>query len=161
MFDNRNVEDFRLSNVKGETLMTLIYQHTGAGIIMNASGEVLEEMQIDDASNVNTHEFHFVENGRRALVIKNDWREASLDESRGIGFDGQCVANFEHFLELDTETWETVFDWDSMDHVHLNESTLTEGSVEDRCSGWDFLYGSHVPILAHHADCGQPFQLCG
>lgn len=159
MFDNRNVEDFRISNVEGEALMTLVYQDAGAGIIMNGSAEVREEAQIDEAWNVNTHEFYFVDNGRRVLVIKNEWREASLDESQEIGLDWQCVANYEHFLELDTETWETVFDWDSMDHVHLNESTLTEWSAEDRCGGWDFLYGSPIPLLAHHANCGQPFQL--
>ena len=144
MFDNRNVEDFRISNVNGRDLMTLLFQETGQGALINETYQIVEDPQIDDASNVNTHEFNFVQNGTRVLVIKNDEREASREQSEEIGFDGNCVAEYEHFQELDTETWEVVFDWDSKDHIRLNESTLTDESVEDRCWGWDFLYVFHI-----------------
>lgn len=141
MFDNLNIEDFRVSDVQGEDLMTLVDQHTGKGAIINDEYQILERPRIDDAKNVNTHEFNFVDNGTRALVIKNDRRKAPLDQVREIGFDGPCSVDYEHFQELDTETWEVVFDWDSMDHVRLSESTWLESSVEDRCnSHWDFLY---------------------
>lgn len=110
-------------------------------MLMDEMYEVIAKPEIDDPENVNTHEFNFVDGGKRVLVIKNDEREASREQSEEIGFDGNCVAKYEHFQELDTESWEVVFDWDSMDHVRLNESTLTEEEdLEDRCSGWDFLY---------------------
>lgn len=159
MFDNRNVEDFRMSNVNGEDLMTLIYQDIGAGVIIDDGYEIRAEAKIDDAWTINTHELHFVDNGTRALVVKNDKREASLDQSQEVGFDGQCVAEYEHFLELDTETWEAVFDWDSKDHVRLNESTLTDSPVEDRCSDWDFLYYSPLThCLLRFTDCDTVTQ---
>ena len=146
MFDNRNIEDFRMSTVKGQDMMTLLSQETGKGALIDETYRIVEQPQIDDASIINTHEFHFIENGARVLLIKNDRREASREQSEEIGFDGNCVAEYEHFQELDTETWEVVFDWDSKDHVRLNESTFTDNAVEDRCQDYDFLYASHIPF---------------
>lgn len=147
MFDNRNIEDFRMSTVKGQDMMTLLSQETGKGALIDETYRIVEQPQIDDASIINTHEFHFIQNGARVLLIKNDRREASREQSEEIGFDGNCVAEYEHFQELDTETWEVVFDWDSKDHVRLNESTFTDNAVEDRCQDYDFLYAFPHPFF--------------
>lgn len=140
VFDNRNVEDFRISNVRGEDLMTLVLLHKGTGVIIDGGYDIRETPKIDYPWRINTHEFHFVDNGTRALVIKNEEKHAPLDQSREVGFDGQCVVKYERLQELDTATWKTVFDWDSRDHVRLSESTLTDSPIKDRCSSWDFLY---------------------
>lgn len=146
VFDNRNVEDFRISNVRGEDLMTLVLLHKGTGVIIDGCYDIRETPKIDYPWRINTHEFHFVDNGTRALVIKNEEKHAPLDQSREVGFDGQCVVKYERLQELDTATWKTVFDWDSRDHVRLSESTLTDSPIKDRCSSWDFLYVS-LPLI--------------
>lgn len=146
MFDNRNVEDFRLSHIRGEDLMTLVSQLDGTGVIMDDAYRILKERKIDRDAKVNTHEFNFVDNGTRVLVVINDDRYAPLDQSREVGYHGRCFANFQHFRELDTETWETVFDWDTRDHVRLSESTMTDGSLGERCARWDFLYAASFPL---------------
>lgn len=143
MFGNRNVEDFRISNVRGEQLMTLMHQKEFAGFILDNDYTIRRKVEeVSNPGNINTHEFHFVEDGTEALVIKTDHKDASEEMSKAIGYDGTCKdLAFDKFQALDTKTWEVKFSWSSYDHIGLDESTLDDSSVEQRCSGgWDYVY---------------------
>lgn len=139
MFSKGNIEDFRMSNVNGENLMTLMDQGRGEGIIFDNHYEIRDVIHMD---HFNSHEFNFVENGTRTLVIKGNHKQATEEMSKKVGYHGRCGAAFDGFQELDvTNNYEPTFDWSSWDWIGLDESTLTEGSVNNRCGGnWDFLY---------------------
>lgn len=141
MFWNRNVEDFKISNVQGEQLMTLMHQEEHAGFILDTDFTIRRKIsEVDNHGNINTHEFHFVENGTEAIVIKTDGKDASEEMSKAIGYDGKCKhVLFDKFEVLDTETWELKWSWSSYDHIGLDESTLDQSSAESRCKGnWDY-----------------------
>lgn len=133
-----NVEDFRISNVRGELMMTMMDQKAGEGWIFDNHYEVREE---HDFTHFNSHEFNFIDNGTKVLVVNSDRREASEEDSESIGFDGRCSVDFDFFQELDvTNDWEPLFVWESYGHIGLDESTLTDKAVNNRCGGgWDYL----------------------
>ena len=139
-FSKGNVEDFRVSNVNGDYVMTLMSQNRGQGIILDSSYEILHALQVDNPGRINTHEFNFVDNGTRALAIKSHKQESTEEMAKAIGYDGECLCGFDGFEEYDTTTWKSVFDWRSFGKVGLDESSFTANPVEQRCkSGWDFM----------------------
>lgn len=148
MFDNHNVEDFRMSNVRGEQLMTLMHQIDHAGYIVDNDFTIREKLkQVDNHGNINTHEFHFVEDGTEAIVIKTDVHAASEEMSKVVGYDGQCKSVFfDKFEVFDTKTWEVKFSWSSEDHIGLDECTLGGQHFDKWCQGgnWDYVYASRV-----------------
>lgn len=142
MFGDRNVEDFRISNVDGEQLMTLMHQDDHAAYILDNDFTIRRKVnEVDNHGNINTHEFHFVENGTEAIVMKTDVQDASEEMSKKVGYDGICKeVHFDTFRVFDTETWEEKWSWSPADHIGLDESTLDDSSIEDRCRGhWDYV----------------------
>jgi hypothetical protein len=139
-FSKGNVEDFRISNVRGEYQMTLMSQQLSKGVILDSSYNVVEKMSVNPGGGINTHEFNFIENGTRALVIRTSGDYASREESEKVGFDGKCHCAFDGFAELDTSTWKTTFEFLSKGKIGLDESTLTYGDINSQCNGrWDFM----------------------
>ena len=127
--------------MNGEYLMTLMDQGRGEAVIFENHYEVREVVKMD---HFNSHELHFVEDGTRALVIKGDGRDATTEMDHAVGWFGSrhCHAGFDKLVELDvTNKWKITFEWSSYGNIGLEESTLTENSVERRCgqNGWDYL----------------------
>ena len=116
-FSNGNIEDFRVSNVNGDCLMTMMSQRKGQGVMLDNSYQIVNTFQVDKPDKVNTHEFHFVQNGTRVLVIKNHGQKATKEMSKVVGYDGECQAGFDGFEEFDTKTWKSTFDWRSFGKV--------------------------------------------
>lgn len=135
-----NVDDFRISNVNGENLMTLmtdskIYLLENDYSIRSAS--FLTKQQHQD-----THELNFVDGGRRALLLEFGLQKSSEKESKVVGYDGRCIAQYTGFFEVDVtkDGWPRVYEWSSRGKIGLDESTMTQGSLDDRCGEiWDFL----------------------
>ena len=139
MFSKGNIEDFRVSNVNGEYLMTLMDQGRGDIIVFDNHYEIRDKISLD---HFNSHELNYVENGTRALIVRGGGRDSTKEMAKAIGWDGTCHAAFDKFAELDvTNNYETLFEWDSFGKIGLDESTLTEASVEKRCGhgNWDYL----------------------
>ena len=143
MFDRGNIEDFRLSNVNGEHLMTMMAQGRGQAVVVDNDYTIREAHSLNGpGKGLNTHELHFVEDGTRTIYITGRKEKASRAESKRIGFDGECVCHYDGFAELDVtkEDWPRVFEWSSYGNIGLEESTLTAGSPVGRCTGgWDFM----------------------
>lgn len=138
MFHRGNVEDFRISNVKGEKLLTFMAQGRGQAIILGSDYEIRHAVQLDHPSNVNTHELHFVDEGEKALVIKNTFHSASRNDSLKVGYDGHCMVHFDMFEELDVNTWNATFKWRTQDHISIAESTYGSKNITSSCGhGWD------------------------
>lgn len=139
-FSKGNVEDFRISNVNGEYRMTLMSQMLQEGVILDSSYQVVDKVRVDKEHGINTHEFNFIENGTRALVIQTRSDHASKKESEEVGFDGKCHCAFDGFVEFDTKTWKTTFEFRSQGKISLTESSLTNGDINNKCRGsWDFM----------------------
>lgn len=96
-------------------MLSLINFHEGTVWILDETYNLYKKINIGDraAKLVNMHEFATVEDGTRALHMLRDDTFASMEDSKAVGYDGQCFADFDGFRELDVETWETTFQWSS------------------------------------------------
>lgn len=150
MFQQFNAFDFRLTNYRGEEMMTIVFPEEHEGVIMDNSYKIVKTLDIKHAELVNMHEFSVIENGTRALVLVDHLGKPTLDETREIGYfnnDQLCKTNFDGFREVDLETGETIFEWSSKGHISLTEGTYKEGTIIQMCTGelgydWDLLYVS-------------------
>lgn len=139
--DSPNVMDFTLSQVDGEPMLTMLDRDRAAGVLLDASYEVVDMVKVTEEKGPNGHEFHFVDNGKggtSVLFVLNNMRDApqeDLDDVDVGGWGKTCTAQYLEFRELDVSNgWETLFEWDSMGHIHLNESTS-----HGKCDKWDFM----------------------
>lgn len=145
MFDNMSVMDFRISKYHGNNMISLIRPEERTGLIMDNQFNIVENEAIDG---FNMHDFNFIENGARALVITRGVKNASEEDSRATGLEnGLCEANFHGIEEIDTETWQPVWNWTSWGHIALEETTFKYGPATARCEAggeWDFLHANAV-----------------
>ena len=144
MFDNGNTEDFRLSNVNGEDVMTVMDQRHARGVFINNHYEEIKREKTNGKGMFNSHEFHIVDNGTKALVVWTDREEIEEEESAKVGFQGRCEVDCNGINEFDVETWERTFTWsscrDGEGNIGLDESTLNGGSIENKCRrNWDYV----------------------
>ncbi|KAK5170237.1 uncharacterized protein LTR77_004823 [Saxophila tyrrhenica] len=148
MFDGFSSFDFRVSEVRGKPMLTLLRPHYSYAAVLDetytniANVSIgLKDPELDEVGH-NMHEFLTVENGTRALYLTRVPKHASKEYSAAIGYDGECHAQYDGFVELDTETWEQTFSWNSYGKIGLDESFVTKVPVDNRCSGgeWDFLH---------------------
>ena len=142
LFNDINIMDFKLSNVKGEDRLTMMYPVEGLGYIFDNHYEIVEKVPVGiTGETLNMHEFHFVEDGKTLLLLKRNHTYATKEMSEKTGYDGECHVTFDGFAEVDTETWEERFAWNTWDHVGLDESSTDAGPSENRCEGgaWDFM----------------------
>lgn len=79
-------------------------------------------------------------------MLKKVWENATIEESRAIGYDGNCTAKWQGIREVDLATGETVFEWSSHGNIGLDETTKTSGKLKKKCNGnlgkggWDILH---------------------
>ena len=110
-------------------------------IILDSHYEVREVIKIQG---INTHEFHFVENGSKALIIKPNPSLATREMGWAIGYYGNrlCHIGADKLLELDVlDNWKITFEWDPYSYIGLDESTFDANPPQQRCGqgGWDYL----------------------
>lgn len=162
MNDDRNIMDFKLSNVRGEDRLTMMLPPDEDGLILDNHYQILEKVPVGiKGKTLNMHEFSFSRDGASLLLMKRNLTHASRAQSEEIGFQGECSIMFAGFEERDAETWETKFEWTSDGVVPLDESTYG-GPVKDRCTGgnWDYLHSNafdkfpdgHYLLSARHSD---------
>ena len=116
-FDNSNTEDFKLSNVAGEEMFSVMDQSHGEGVIMDRHYDIKRRIKVRGPGLFNSHEFNFVENGTKALVVYTKNIHASEEESALVGYEGQCKQSCNGIAEYDTTTWKQTFDWSSCGNI--------------------------------------------
>lgn len=139
---NSNVEDFRISNVNGQSRLTL-FAHNQV-VVLNDNYTVRSERSLETQGYLNTHELNFVDDGTRTIVLRNHLEGVSAETSqRLIGTDGvkECIAKYDGFSVLDvTKTgWPEIFSWKALGRIRLDESTYLIGGPDFLCGGWDFM----------------------
>jgi hypothetical protein len=148
MFDNGNIEDFRISNVNGEDMMTVMDQRHSKGVFIDNHYRVVDRRQANgpNGKGFNSHEFHFVDNGTKALVVWSEGRYYSESETlEALGEDMKCHVACDGINEYDVKTWQSTFSWSSCDHIGLEESTYKTNFLPKQCGGrWDYVHANSI-----------------
>lgn len=140
LFNNTNIMDFKLSNVKGNDSLTMIHATEGLGYIFDKHYEQVDQIALGITGEAfNMHEFNFVGKGATLLSLKRSSGYASKEASQKIGFDGQCHVTFEGF-EVTRMQDMHAFTWLPHGTIGLEESTV-DSTPENRCKGdaWDYM----------------------
>lgn len=141
------IDDFRISNVNGEYLPTLIHYERGAAKIMKTSYGVRNQIRLGDPRMINQHEFNFVDNGTRAIVVRTKRDKPTTEDIEALGITSpNCKIDYDGFEEFDTSNWASTYKWNALGHIALNESIHDDGtSVQHKCdSGYDYLHINSV-----------------
>ena len=164
LLENARVEDFRLSRVDlglgdgVEDVMTVMNLRRANGLFIDKHYQVRKREKVGGPGLFNSHEFHVVEDGTKALVVYTDMKKASEEESRSVGVEGRCQVACNGINEYDVKTWESTFTWSSCaeededgksirgeGHIALDESTLNGGIMEKKCRhNWDYVHANSV-----------------
>ncbi|EME49134.1 hypothetical protein DOTSEDRAFT_142820 [Dothistroma septosporum NZE10] len=161
---NWDAIDFRVSRIHGEDLITFLVQREGDGYILDRTYEVREKIHVGTLGvDFNSHEFKFIDDGKRAIVMDEGRRDATSEQALAVGYNKSCIGLFNGFKELDTATWTPTFEWSSFEHISLKESSFLDGGAEKMCAdlwGWDFVHLNSVDkdqngdyyVSARHTD---------
>jgi hypothetical protein len=145
---NWDTLDFKMSKVLGKDMMTFVVQKTGEAWILDNTYQVQSRRKMGTlGKDLNSHELSFIGNGERALVLTEGMQAATAMQTATVNWTGNCSVMFDGFKELDTATWEPVFQWNSFDHISLNDSSYLDGGIERWCKdawGWDFMHANSV-----------------
>lgn len=139
------MQDFAISNINGQSVLTYIDRGRGAGtiLIIDESYEVIQELELTPGG-INGHEFdvHNGETGTRVFALIDERLDYSEEQSRQVGYAGRCGVLSEKIVEYNATTWEETWSWRESDHIGLKESTYSlEMDLRQRCGdGWDYLY---------------------
>jgi hypothetical protein len=148
MWDDRNIMDFTLSNVRGEKRLTMMLPPEEDGLILDNHYRITEKVPVGiKGETLNMHEFRFADDGDSLLLLTRNITFSTKEQAKAIGYEGECHISFDGFKEVDTTSWETRFEWSSSDHITLDESTMTSSPAKDRCEGphWDYLFVNLYP----------------
>jgi hypothetical protein len=136
MFQHYNTYDFRATEYDGRHMASLITHVDEAGFIFDSTYQVQKTVnmtsnvpdwaadKLRDERTANMHEFYVIANGSRVLMLTKVFEHTSVEESKTIGFNGNCTAKWEGFKEVDLATGEVLFEWNSHGHIGLDEGTI-------------------------------------
>lgn len=162
-FKHYNTFDFRVTQVNGEPMMSLVVPHDmhgpkggnihhmafpghgkGDGVILDDSYNVYTTVDMrGDIPDPNMHDLTIMNNGKRALMLTQKTYEPTPVR---IGkFNRPCNVGWQGFRETETETGKVVFEWDAQHHIDPFESTRYEAPYRVMCQDeWDILHLNSV-----------------
>ena len=132
--------------VNGTEMLTAIYPHDNAAVILNNHYEVVETVVHSSTWDYsNMHDFNVVEDGRRALVLTKDGAVTlSKEKSKVVGYNGNCLVRGDgmKYLDITTQPPRTLFFWNGTNHIGLDETQthVHATPIEELCSDdkkWD------------------------
>ena len=118
-------------------MLSFIYPKNRSAVILDTSFNIRHIIPVAEGrQGVDMHEFHFVDNGTRALFFYDEHKKVTREQSRSIGYmKGNCSINDNLFRELDVEHgFKPKFTWSAAKNIGLHESSNVETPLEDRCS---------------------------
>lgn len=147
---------------KGEEgFLTFLVQKTGEAVVLDEMYQVRERRKVGKGGgNFNSHELHFLGDGdgTKVVVMHETHRTVSSEDLRGLSSSSMnettspCKVQWDGFRVLDSLTWETMFEWNSYNHVKLAESTFLDGGINTLCSNpwpWDAMHMNAVDMNPH------------
>ncbi|KAJ5558708.1 hypothetical protein N7535_009413 [Penicillium sp. DV-2018c] len=147
LYDNHNVFDFKpVHNIDDEPYLSFIvgweYDESkkGHGAIVDHHYQVKNEVQPpEEEHDFNMHEFNIMDGGKTALACTYRSKTINLaDFGRPTEESWVTVGGF---VELDVETSEILFEWDTFDKIALHESNMFHSTDSPANSpGWDYVH---------------------
>ena len=145
-FDHFKSFDLRIAQINGTDMLTAIYPHDNAAVIMNKHYEIVETVVHSSSWEYsNMHDFNVVEDGTRALVLTKDAAtRVSRKKSQVVGFNGRCLVRGDgmKYLDITTSPPKELFSWNGTDHIGLDETVvhIDNNPIEELCTDatkWD------------------------
>jgi hypothetical protein len=150
MFNNRDTFDFKsvyfndtqhLSLALGH-LLEAVPDKAQTGIVMNTAFEVLEKVTATDTDDRHTvfdiHDFNVIENGKNSLWTTYKVERINKTE---LGLPSHVNSKIGNggFREEVIATGDVVFEWDSLDHISVDESYNIIEMTDKAWPYWDYL----------------------
>ena len=149
VFDGFTTFDFRVVNIQGEQMLSVVYPRGGKAIIFDDGYQIHKIIDMGDENlrenevGLNPHEFTTSTDGAKALFLTRLPKRTSMRNSVLVNFNDECYAIFDGIKEIDTRTWNTSHMWNSegphwtrrklWSHMALYKSDAQEKRP------WDFL----------------------
>ena len=119
-------------------MLTFLYPRNRTAVILDRHFNIHKVFQASSPTTEldNMHDLHFVDDGKRVLYFYDETKNLTASQSEAIGFtQWNCAIRDNSFHERDlNKNWDIVYSWASSDHIGMEESTLLEESVEQRCT---------------------------
>ena len=140
VFQHWNAFDFDVTTIDDQQMMTILFPHGKAGLILDQNYRVWRHIPLDGIK-ADMHAFRVIDYGKRALIVTHQHVEMSPGEAQVIGFNGSCSVAFVGFVELDLdEPAPPLFVWDAYHHIGLEEGTYNTHIVDQEClRNWDIM----------------------
>lgn len=132
MYDNRNVFDFKANwNIDDDPHLSFIIQHDnqvkGSGMILSTNYEIEHEVDVvNDLEAFNMHEFNILDGGKTALACTYRTQTISFADFGRPGEESWAQTG--GFVELDVDSANVLFEWDSRDQISVLESAVLSSS---------------------------------
>ncbi|KAJ5082014.1 hypothetical protein N7532_011057 [Penicillium argentinense] len=145
MFENRNAFDFKTVDIGGETHLSLVLGYRekpymkGKGVILNQNYEITNELSTsDDFDDFNFHEFTVSGQELSALHLRESMIFHNYTDDAGIRKELWSVHG--GFREIDIQSGDTIFRWDSVGKVKHDESSKHWERRNKTTLVWDFMH---------------------
>ena len=150
-----------MSRVDGKDRLSFIWpknsERQEGGYILDEHYDVYKvlDMRGDYQKRPNMHDFNLIDDGKRALMLTMPYQNDSHITVPGE-FDGECKVERQGFKELDVNTGETLFLWNSEGHLAVEESTYFAGTSRNFKQLCDSFWGTSSckigsnPLLTAH-----------
>lgn len=144
--DTPNIMGFEQQYVDGKQRLTMLDRDRHLGTILDNDYEIHkllyvgnDEVVMEDS--VNGHELNFVEAGKSVIFVKNNRLDAPQEDKDATGFvgSGECISNFNSFVEMDLKTGKPLYEWLSYEKIRLQECTIPYENVNGMCDVFDFM----------------------
>lgn len=161
MKQEKNQKEKKEKGEREGAFLTFMVQKTGEAVVLDEMYQVRERRKVGKGGgNFNSHELHFLGDGdgTKVVVMHETHRTASSEQIRGLSSSSMnettspCKVQWDGFRVLNSLTWETMFEWNSYNHVKLAESTFLDGGIESLCSNpwpWDAMHMNAVDMNPH------------
>jgi len=142
LFPGRPVLDFKVSTLNATPYLSLVLYEShmdrvlpnGAGVLLDSSYQEAMNVTLPPELRLNIHEFSLLDDGSAAIIL---FDKESQEEDLSTGnssWSGPLISN--GFREIDLRSRETLFEWNSSDHVWIYESTHPAPA---NGTPWDYL----------------------
>lgn len=135
IFDKFDTFVFKVSRVKDQDMLTLLWPQHGQGVIINDRYEVEERVNLDKGTGagVNMHDFQVVDGGSKVLYLTAH-NEKDLSVARRVGYQGgECKVAWNGIAEREIESGDLTFEWMSKDHIGMDESVMYQHDPAELC----------------------------
>lgn len=114
-------------------------------------GDLVWEYEVNTEKELSHHDFEVLPNGNILLLV---WEAYTIEESKGLGYDGVGPIYLEKLIEVEPQTQTIVWEWNIADHViqEFDATALNFGSIADHPEKIDLNYSNSENRDLMHAN---------